>query len=77
MKIGLLLTSDDSLQGKFSRDHVRQKAAKAKYVLGLHGGDLSGSLIPSRSGSAVYRINMHLKKTDDSNMVSVRCQYVF
>ncbi len=39
--------------------------------MGLHGGDLSGSLITSRSGSAVYRINMHLKKTDDNNMVSV------
>ncbi|GAI04336.1 unnamed protein product [marine sediment metagenome] len=39
--------------------------------MGLHGGDLTGSLVTSRSGSASYRINMHLKKTEDSNMVSV------
>jgi D-alanine-D-alanine ligase len=71
MRIGFLLTSDDSLQGKFARDHVKQKALNANYVLGLHGGDISGSLVTSRSGSAVYRINMHLKKTDDANMVSV------
>ena len=71
MKIGLLFTSDDSLQGKFAREHVRQKAEKAKYVMGLHGGDLSGSLVTSRSGSAFYRCNMHLQKTDDSDMVSI------
>ncbi len=71
MKIGVLLTCDDSLQGKFSRDQVRQKSQHAKYVLGLHGGDLSGSLITSRSGSAFYRFHMHLKNTDDSKQVTL------
>ena len=71
MKIGLLFTTDDSLQGKFAREYVRVKSRKADYVLGLHGGDLSGGLITSRSGSAFYRLNLHLKNTSDSNMVSV------
>jgi D-alanine-D-alanine ligase len=71
IKIGILLTTDDSLQGKFAREIVREKSRRASYVLGLHGGDLSGSLITSRSGSAFYTVNMHLKKSDDSNMVSV------
>lgn len=71
MKIGLLLTTDDSLQGKFARQIVREKSNKASYVMGLHGGDLSGSLVTSRSGSAFYTFNMHLKKSDEANMVSV------
>jgi D-alanine-D-alanine ligase len=71
MKVGLLFTTDDSLQGKFARKFVREKSRKAKYIMGLHGGDLSGSLITSRSGSAFYRFNMHLKNTGDSNMVAV------
>lgn len=71
MKIGLLLTTDDSLQGKFARRIVEQKSRDASYVMGLHGGDLSGSLVTSRSGSAFYRMNMHLKRTDDSSMVSM------
>ena len=71
MKIGLLFTSDDSLQGKFAQNYVRQKGLKAEYILGLRGGGLTGSLVTSRSGSAVYRINIHLKETDDTNMVSV------
>jgi D-alanine-D-alanine ligase len=69
-RIGLLLTTDDSIQGKFARNLVTEKARKAKYVLGLHGGDLSGSLVTSRSGSAYYRINMHLKDSSDTNLVS-------
>jgi D-alanine-D-alanine ligase len=71
MKVGLLFTTDDSLQGKFAREFVRDKSRKAKYIMGLHGGNLSGSLITSRSGSAFYRFNMHLKNTGDSNMVAV------
>ncbi len=71
MKIGILLTSDDSLQGKFSREQVRQKSRQSNFVVGLHGGDLSGSLITSRSGSAFYRCNMHLKSTDDSKLVTL------
>ena len=71
MKVGLLFTTDDSIQGKFAREFVRDKSRKAKYVMGLHGGDLSGSLITSRSGSAFYRFNMHLRNTGDSNMVAV------
>ena len=70
-RIGILLTTDDSLQGRFARNFVIAKARKAKYVLGLHGGDLTGSIVTSRSGSSYYRINMHLKDSDDSNMVSV------
>jgi len=71
MKVAILLTTDDSLQGKFAREIVRTKSANAKYVIGLHGGDISGSLITSRSGSAFYRLNMHLKKTGDSGMVAL------
>ncbi|MDX1359086.1 MAG: ATP-grasp domain-containing protein, partial [Clostridia bacterium] len=44
MKVAILLTTDNSLQGKFAREIVRQKTSKARYVMGLHGGDLSGSL---------------------------------
>jgi D-alanine-D-alanine ligase len=76
IKVAVLLTSDNSLQGKFAREIVRQKTNNARYIMGLHGGDLSGSLITSRSGSAFYRFHMHLKKTEDSNMVS-RASAVF
>jgi len=71
MKIGILMTTDSSLQGQFARPYIKSKSENARYILGLHGGDISGSLVTSRSGSAVYRFNMHLQKTDDANMVTL------
>ncbi len=71
INIGILLTTDSSLQGKFARKHVEDRSAQAEYILGIHGGDPSGSMITSRSGASSYRFNMHLKKTEDANMVAV------
>lgn len=70
LNIGILLTSDDSLQGKFAQPHVRQITQNAKYVLGLRGSSPSGSAITSRSGAAVYACNMNLIKTDNAQDVA-------
>lgn len=71
LKIGILLTTDYTLQGKFARPQVVRKSVNTGYVLGLHGGDLNGSIITSRSGAAYYKCEMNLVKTADSNNVSV------
>lgn len=68
--IGILLTSDDTLQGKFAQTHVRQISRSAKYVLGLHGASLNGGLITSRAGAAVYSCYMNLIKTEKAEDVS-------
>jgi D-alanine-D-alanine ligase len=65
MKIGILLTSDDTLQGKFAKKVIQEKAKQAKYVLGLHGATSNGGLVTSRSGAAVYHVEMNLRKRDD------------
>jgi D-alanine-D-alanine ligase len=70
-RIGILLTTDNSLQGKFAQKIVREKSAGSDYIIGLHGGDPGGSLITSRSGASSYRFNMHLRKTGDSKLVSM------
>lgn len=70
IRIGILLTSDDSLQGKFAQPHVQQISRYAKYVLGLRGASLSGSAITSRSGAAVYACNMNLMKTENAEDVA-------
>jgi D-alanine-D-alanine ligase len=70
LKVGVLLTSDDTLQGKFARSIVNQKVANSDYVIGLHGAFLNGGIVTSRSGSAVYKCSMNLKKNDDAYDVS-------
>jgi D-alanine-D-alanine ligase len=66
LKIGILLTADDNLQGKFSRDLVRSKSGKADYIIGLHGAFLNGGIVTSRSGAAVYNCNMSMSKNMES-----------
>jgi D-alanine-D-alanine ligase len=70
IKIGILLTTDDSLQGKFAYPVVREKSMQAKYILGMHGAFLNGGIVTSRSGAAYYRCQMNLMKTDNATDVA-------
>jgi D-alanine-D-alanine ligase len=65
VKIGFLLTTDDSLQGKFAKSLFVDKSRKSTMVFGLHGADLTGSIITSRSGSAVYRFSQKLIRQEN------------
>lgn len=65
-KVGILLTSDDTQQGNFSKDILMQKSKKAKTILGLHGAFLDGGLVRSRSGSAYYTLHLGLKSHKDN-----------
>ncbi|HAN76614.1 MAG TPA: hypothetical protein DCQ31_01975, partial [Bacteroidales bacterium] len=69
-KIGILLTTDDSLQGKLSKKLIHQKSLHAKHVIGLQGAELQGGIITSRSGSAIYSISLHLRETDNEENVA-------
>jgi D-alanine-D-alanine ligase len=66
IRIGIVLTTDESFQGSFSKEIIEKKSQKAKYVFGLHGAFLDGGMVTSRSGSAFYNLNMTLKDTSDN-----------
>ncbi len=61
-RIGILLTSDDLMQGRFSKKIVKDKSKNAKIILGLNGAFIHGGMVTSRSGSAKYKISMNMKK---------------
>ncbi|UCE26667.1 MAG: ATP-grasp domain-containing protein [Candidatus Coatesbacteria bacterium] len=69
MKLGVLLTTDNTLQGKVSKDIVREVSKEAKIVLGLSGAALEGTVVTSRSGAAVYECQMQLVGADDADDV--------
>jgi len=71
LKIAILLTTDDALQGKFAKSIVNKKAQQAKFIIGLHGASLNGSLVTSRSGAAVYNCEMNLIKAQTAQDVAV------
>jgi D-alanine-D-alanine ligase len=70
LKMGILLTTDDSLQGKITQNLVQNKTRTAKYIIGLKGGGLDGTIVSSRSGSAVYNCTMSIKETGQAEDVS-------
>jgi len=71
VKIGVLFTSDDVLQGKVSKPIIKAKTLNAKTVIGLHGGSLAGGIVKTRSGAALYNCTMNLRETGDASNVSL------
>ncbi len=66
IRVGILLTTDDWLQGRFSRKHVEAAAEQSQYILGLKHGGKNSTLVTSRSGSAYYQVEfMRLKQYSD------------
>jgi D-alanine-D-alanine ligase len=70
IKIGILLTTDDVLQGRISQNLVQNKSRNADYIIGLKGSGLNGTIVTSRSGAAVYNCTMGLKDKGRAEDVS-------
>lgn len=77
IKIGILVITDSSASGKFSKNIIAQKAFKAKRVISLHGGNTEGSVITSRSGSASYNYNLKLIDSSCSENVAISSAHFF
>ena len=56
VKCAVLLTTDDSLGGKFSKKLVQQYSKKSKYVLGLKSASIDGGIITTCYGRNDYQI---------------------
>ncbi|GAB4330016.1 MAG: hypothetical protein Kow0037_05440 [Calditrichia bacterium] len=69
LRLGILITTDSHLDNKYSSSIIREKARNAKKVLSLSGSSKRGGLILSRSGSALY--NLEIKLVDKSNAENI------
>lgn len=70
MKIGILLTTDTTLQNKITQSTVESTFKKTKIVIGLSGASPDGSVITSRSGAAVYNCQMNLENAQSAEDVA-------
>ncbi len=66
IKIGILLTPDNTLYGAYSAPKIKSIASDAEYIIGLSGSDLKGSVILSRSGAALFECEVHLINPENS-----------
>ncbi|MFC1562569.1 M20/M25/M40 family metallo-hydrolase [candidate division KSB1 bacterium] len=58
VKCGILLTTDDSMGGFFSRKLIEEISQKHKYVIGLENGEIKGGIVTSCYGKAKYQIEL-------------------
>ena len=56
IKCAILLTTDDSLGGKFSKDLVQQYSKKSRYIVGLKSASKDGGIITTCYGRNDYQI---------------------
>ncbi|KAF5417197.1 MAG: D-alanine--D-alanine ligase [Candidatus Methanogaster sp.] len=70
MKVGVLLTTDNTRYGRVTRNHIQEILQRAGVVLGLSGASLDGTVITSRSGVAVYNCQMNLLDAVDAGDVA-------
>jgi D-alanine-D-alanine ligase len=70
IRCGVLLTSDDTLGGSFSRRLIETIARKSKYVVGTKFCDQAGGIATSCAGSERYQIEIANFKGPGSTSVS-------
>ncbi len=71
INIGVLLITDSSIDGKYSKSIIVQKSENAENVVSLSGSSKNGGVILSRSGSASYRIEMKMMNKNTPENVSL------
>jgi D-alanine-D-alanine ligase len=70
MKIGVLLTTDNTHFGRITRSRTQEILNRAKVVIGLSGASLDGTVVTSRSGAAAYNCQMNLVKAQNAGDVA-------
>jgi D-alanine-D-alanine ligase len=70
MKVNILLTTDSTLQNNITKNTIEELSSKARIVVGLSGASLTGSVITSRSGAAVYNCQMNLENAQHTEDVA-------
>ena len=56
IRCGILLTSDDSIGGRFSKKLIAELAQQSKCVINTKSGDLKGGIVTGCSGTREYQI---------------------
>jgi D-alanine-D-alanine ligase len=71
VKIGILLTTDSTIDGKYAKSIIQQKADQAGHIIALSGSSRQGGIILSRSGSKRYRFESRLLNMQSAENISV------
>ncbi len=74
IKCAILLTTDDSIGGRFSKDLVKQYSKKSRYIIGLKSASKDGGIITTCYGRNDYQIRFtapNIASTDIHGIIPV------
>ncbi len=57
-KIGILITTDDSIGGKYSADVIHHYSLRSARVIGLKYGDMNNGVVVSRAGTSSFEVEL-------------------
>ena len=67
IRCAILLTTDDSLGGRFSKELVRQYSKKSRYIIGLKSASRDGGIITTCHGRNDYQIRFTALPNEESS----------
>jgi D-alanine-D-alanine ligase len=70
MKVNILLTTDSTLQNNITKNIIEEVSSRAKTIVGVSGAALTGSVVTSRSGAAVYSCQMNFENAQHTEDVA-------
>ena len=80
VRCAILLISDDTLGGRYSKKIVEEVSARSKFVVGIKYGGRAGGIVTSCSGRRDYTIEMSNIKDNDTarstNIISAMAQKI-
>ncbi|MDH5698329.1 MAG: M20/M25/M40 family metallo-hydrolase, partial [Nitrosopumilus sp.] len=68
VKCGILLTTDDSLGGRFSKKFVKEYSKKSRYIIGLKSGSIDNGIITTCYGRNDYQIRFTANDQSSSDI---------
>ena len=68
VKCAILLTTDDSLGGRFSKELVEQYSKKSRYIIGLKSASKEGGIITTCYGRNDYQIRFTTPQTSSADL---------
>ena len=68
VKCAILLTTDDSLGGRFSKELVEQYSKKSKYIIGLKSASKEGGIITTCYGRNDYQIRFTAQQASSADL---------
>lgn len=77
----ILITSDDSLQGRYSKEIIKKVSEKSRIVLGLKHGGKDNTVVSARCGSGYYSLEVlgikpKINKPGQSREIQTLCNKI-